>query len=342
MPTHTDHDVVVIGGGAAGLSAATALARSMRSVVVVDAGEPRNARAAAAHNVLGREGTAPADLLRLARADAERYGVRITVGRATAAARQGDGIAVSLEDGSRLRGRRLVLASGAVDELPDVPGLRERWGRDVVHCPYCHGWEVRGQRIGVLGSGAMAVHQVLLFRQLSDDVTLFRHTMPEPSDEEWERLAARGIRVVEGPVARVLVDDDRLTGVELDDGHVFPLDAVAVQTRVVARADVFEHLGGEVAEHPSGMGRHVPADPTGRTALPGVWAAGNVTDIGAQVMSSAAAGVMAGAAVNMDFIEEQTAAAVRARREPFSPEAEREVTGRVLGDRRHGFEPARD
>ena len=163
----TRYDVVVIGGGAAGLNGALMLARSRRSVLVVDAGAPRNAPASGVHGLLGREGTPPGELLATGRAEVRGYGGRVETGEVTGGAADGGGFAVTLADGRRVRARRLLVTTGLTDELPDVPGLRERWGREVLHCPYCHGWEVRDQAIGVLASGPMSVHQALLFRQLS-------------------------------------------------------------------------------------------------------------------------------------------------------------------------------
>ncbi len=308
----TQHDVVVVGGGAAGLSAAVTLARSLRDVVVVDAGEPRNAPAAGAHNLLGREGISPHALLEAGRAEARAYGAQVRDGRVASAARTDDGFALTLTDGAVLAARRLVLATGLVDELPDVPGVRELWGTHVLHCPYCHGYEVRGRRIGVLATSPNALHQTLLLRQLSDDVTLFLHESPEPDDEGWEQLAALGVRVVTGRVRELARDGDCLRAVVLEDGHVFPVNAVAVQPRFVARTELYEQLGGEATEHP--FGSFLTRDAAGATAVPGVWAAGNAGDLTAMVGAAAAQGVMAGAAINADLVQEDLRAAVAVRR----------------------------
>lgn len=198
-----------------------------------------------------------------------------------------------MQDGRRVRARRVLVTSGLVDELPDVDGLWERWGRDVVHCPYCHGWEVRDRAIGVLANGPMSVHGALLWRQWSDDVTLFCHTMAAPTGEQAEQLAARGIRVVTGEVANLEVSGDRLTGVRLADGTVIAREVLAAPPRMVARAGFLADLGLHPVAHPSGMGDHIPADPTGRTEVPGVWVAGNVADLAAQVGGAAAAGAVA-------------------------------------------------
>jgi thioredoxin reductase len=330
-------DVVVIGGGAAGLNGALMLARARRSVVVVDAGTPRNAPAAGVHGLLGRDGTPPAELLDRGRAEVRSYGGEIVRGEVEAVERDGDRFAVRVAGGGTLRARRLLVTTGLVDELPDVPGLRERWGRDVVHCPYCHGWEVRDRAIGVLATGPMSVHQALLFRQWSADVTLFTHRAPAPDPEQAERLAARGIAVVTGEVAALEVAGDRLTGVRLADGTVIAREVVAVAPRMVARAGLLESLGLRAVEHPSGAGEHVPADPTGRTEVAGVWVAGNVTDLSAQVGAAAAAGAFAAAQINVDLVTEETDAAVAAYRDPFSAQAEARLAELAGADRRHGL-----
>ncbi|SCG38813.1 methyltransferase domain-containing protein [Micromonospora halophytica] len=321
MTDGTAYDVVVVGGGAAGLSGALALGRSRRSVLVVDGGVPRNAPAGQVHNFLTNEGVSPAELYARGRAEVARYGVDVLDGTVTTARRRDDAdrlrFDVELADGRRVRARRLLVTTGLVDELPDVAGLAERWGRDVLHCPYCHGWEVRDRAVGVLATGPTAVHQALLFRQLTDDVVLFAHTAPPLSPEQAEQLAARGVRVVEGAVAAVEVAGDRLTGVRLASGEVVARQALAVAPRFQARADLLAGLGlatGEFLMAGQVVGTHVPADPTGATSVPGVWVAGNVTDLGATVVVAAAGGMKAGAAVNADLVAEDTDRAVAARR----------------------------
>lgn len=307
------YDVVVVGGGAAGLNGALMLARSRRSVAVVDAGAPRNSPAAGVHGLLGHDGIPPSELIERGRAEVRRYGGHVVTGEVTTAARDGDRLVLALADGRSTRARRLLVASGLVDELPDVPGVRERWGRDVVHCPYCHGWEVRDRAIGVLSSGPMSVHQALLFRQLSRDVLYFTHGTPL-NGEQAEQLAARRIRVVDGELASLEVVEDRLTGVRLRDGTLIERDALVIAPRMVARAGFLADLGLRATEHPSGLGEHLPADPTGRTDVPGVWAAGNVTDLAAQVGASAAAGAFAAAQINADLVAEETRGAVESYR----------------------------
>ena len=313
--TSNVYDVIVVGGGAAGLSGALVLARSRRSVLVIDSGEPRNAPAAAMHNFLSRDGMNPLALLDVGRVEVRGYGGELVEGRVRSAARQANGFSVSLEDGGMLSARRLLVASGLVDQLPDVPGLSERWGRDVVHCPYCHGWEVRDQAVGVLGTGPMAVHQALLFRQLTSDVVLFTHTGPSLNDEQAEQLAARDIRVASGRVAGLEVTDDHLTGVRLDDGSLVARRVMVVGAPMVARSHVLASLGLQPTPHPIGLGEFIRADATGLTEVPGVWVAGNVMDLSATVIGAAAQGVMAAAAINADLVAEDTRRAVITRRD---------------------------
>ncbi len=310
MTTH-EYDVLVIGGGAAGLAAALVLARSRRAVAVVDAGQPRNAPAAGVHGYLTRDGLPPAELLRLGRLEAQGYGAHLVDGSAAQVLRTDGGrLEVTLTDGRRFGGRRLLVATGLVDELPDVPGVRERWGRDVLHCPYCHGWEVRDRAVAVLASGPMSVHQALLFRQLTDDVTYLAAARP-PTPEQEEQLLARDIRVVPTPVAGLRVEGDRLTGVRLTDDTVVACEAVVVGSYMRARAEVLAGIGLVPVVHPSGVAEHLAVDATGRTDVPGVWAAGNVADPSAQVAASAAAGALAAAQINADLVAEETRLAVQ-------------------------------
>ncbi|MFF5216090.1 FAD-dependent oxidoreductase [Micromonospora sp. NPDC000442] len=321
------YDVVVVGGGAAGLAGALALARARRSVLVVDAGEPRNAPANGVHNYLGREGTPPGELVAVGRAEVTAYGGQVVAGRVDAVTRDDSGFVVTVDGGRTVRARRLLVTTGLVDELPEVPGLTQRWGRDVLHCPYCHGWEVRDQVIGVLATGPLAVHAAKLWRQWSPHVRLLLHDSAPPQPQEAEELAARGVAVVPGRVVGVETAGDRLAGVRLDSGDLVELDAVVVASRMTARSALLESLGltpVDVEHSGHVIGRRIPADANGATDVPGVWVAGNVTDVTGQVIRAAGAGLTAGAMINMDLVEEDTRDAVaehRRQRETMFTEA---------------------
>jgi thioredoxin reductase len=296
-----DHEVIVVGGGAAGLSAGIALARSRRSVLVIDAGEPRNAPAEGVHNFLSRDGIGPRDLVAVGQTELRQYGGEVLPGRVLRAEPTDDGFAVELEDGNRLVARRLVITAGVVDRLPEIYGVREHWGTGVLHCPYCHGWEVRDQQVGVIATGPGSVHQALLFSQLTDEITLVTHSF-EPDAESLELLAGAGVAVVDDTVRSVESDGEIITGLRLGGGSLLPVSAVVVSPYASARSSLLESLGIEAVAHFSGMGDVVEVDPMGQTSVPGVYAAGNVTDISAQVMGAAAAGTKAGAAVNADLV----------------------------------------
>jgi thioredoxin reductase len=295
------YDVVVVGGGAAGLSTALVLGRARRRTLVVDAGEPRNAPSSHMQGYLSRDGMAPAEFLALGREEIARYGVGLVRDRVTDVTRDGD-FAVVLESGGTVRARRLVVATGLRDELPEVPGVADRFGRDVLHCPFCHGWEVRDEPFGVLASSAMSVHQALMVSQWSKNVTLFLHRVAEEelSDQDLRRLAAAGVDVVPGEVAELVVEDDRLTGVRLADGTTHARSVLFVGPRPVPQTGLVERLGAEMNETP--FGAYPVVDPTGLTTVPGVWAAGNAIGFAEQVVHAASGGYRAATAIVGDLL----------------------------------------
>ncbi|MBF6133080.1 NAD(P)/FAD-dependent oxidoreductase [Nocardia otitidiscaviarum] len=328
--SETNYDVLVIGGGAAGLSAALLLTRSRRRVAVVDAGAPRNAPAAHMHGFLSRDGMNPLDLLAAGRAEVAGYGGELiddrvvaaerapaadrtgrAAGRADTADHDGDrvevpGFTVRLASGRTLRARRLLVASGLRDELPPLPGLLERWGRDVLHCPYCHGYEVADQPIGLLGAAesgpaARSVHLALALPQWSRDLVFFPHTFAL-SDADRARITARGVRIVDGKVSGITVADDALRAVELADGTAVARSALFVVADMIPDNTVLDALGCELTD--SGF---VRTDANGRTSVPGVFAAGNAADPRLQVISAAGAAAAVAIAVNTDLVEEDCA-----------------------------------
>jgi thioredoxin reductase len=294
----TNYDVIVIGGGAAGLSAALLLSRARRRVVVVDAGAPRNAPAGHVHGFLSRDGITPSDLLAAGRQEVARYGGAFHNGTAIDAVRGPGGLRVQLNDGTEFTARRLLVATGLHDELPDIPGLRERWGRDVLHCPYCHGFEVRDDAVGVLGGAPMSVHQAHLIRQIASDVVYFTHT-GELSPLEREQFDARGISIVDQVVTGLVVDDGRLAGVRVSDGSVVDREALFVSPRFIANSDLLSQLGCVFDDE-----RRPVVDASGRSSVAGVWVAGNVANARAQVVTAAGEGSAAAIAVNADLLSE--------------------------------------
>ncbi|GAA1503903.1 thioredoxin reductase [Agromyces terreus] len=313
-------DVIIVGGGSAGLSAALMLGRSRRRVLVVDARRPRNRFAGHMHGVIGRDHTSPLDLLADARVELARYdGVEVREGAVAAASvdrdddATGDGprLLVELDDGTRHAARRLLVASGVQDVLPDIAGLAEQWGRGAFLCPYCDGWEHRDRRIGVLATGAGSMHQAQLMRQLSAHVRVFAEGA-QLTAADRAGLLARDIPLEQRRVVAILADaDGRLTGVRLDDGDELDVDALFVAPEQVPDDGLLRALGAVRAPHPMG-GEFTAVDPMGRTSVPGVWAAGNVTDPRSSVPFAMAAGNAAGAAINADLVAAEVAAAVAA------------------------------
>ncbi|MFF7791645.1 FAD-dependent oxidoreductase [Streptomyces sp. NPDC007991] len=293
--------VVVVGGGTAGLSAALVLGRARHRTLVVDAGEPRNAPAAHMQGYLSRDGMPPADFLAVGREEIARYGVELVRDRVVEVDK-GEDFAVVLAGGRTVRARRLVIATGLKDELPAVPGVAERFGRDVLHCPFCHGWEVRDQPFGVLASSPASVHQALIVSQWSKDVRFFLHTVAEEelSDQDLRRLATAGVDVVPGDVAELVVEDDRLTGVRLGDGTTHARSVLFVAPRPVPQTGLLERLGAELHETP--FGAYPVVDPTGLTTVPGVWAAGNAIGFAEQVVHAASGGYRAASAIVGDLL----------------------------------------
>ncbi|WP_022892947.1 NAD(P)/FAD-dependent oxidoreductase [Agromyces subbeticus] len=314
-------DVIIIGGGSAGLSAALMLVRARRRVLVLDGGAPRNRFAAHMHGVLGRDGWSPLELLATGREEVERYGGVVRTDE-VAAAEPADtigalggarGFTVTLASGKRHTARRLLVATGLRDELPAIPGLAEQWGTGAVVCPYCDGWEVRDRRIGVLATGPRSVHQVQLLRQWSPTVTFFLNGTDVAADD-LAGITARGIAVEPRTVDRVLADENgELRGIRLADGAEAPLDSIFLGPAFVPNDGLLIGLGATTGEgFGPGGGEWVSVDPTGRTSVAGVWAAGNVVNPGASVPGAAGAGNLAGAAINADLIEEEIRLALAA------------------------------
>jgi thioredoxin reductase len=311
MTTDRIFDAAVVGGGFAGLAAALTLARARRQVVVIDAGDPRNSPAAHSHGFLTRDGVPPLEILKIGRGEVSGYGAEIVRGTVSSLKRLSNtDLTIGLDDGGQVLARRVLLSTGLVDEIPDIPGLSDRWGRDVVHCPFCFGWELRDARLGVLATTALAPAQALMWRQWSPYITVLQHTSSPADRELAEKLAARGIDVIEGRVVGIEVLDDRLRGVRLDGGRFVELDAVVVGQWMQARNALLDMLDVPMVDHPAGIGSAARADAAGMVA-PGVWVAGNAADVTLGVLQSAASGVSVAAAINVDLTAEDTTRAVQ-------------------------------
>jgi thioredoxin reductase len=322
-------DVAIVGGSAAGLAAALQLGRQRRSVIVVDAGEPRNAPAAHVHGYLGHEGVPPSELATIGREEVRSYGGEVLAGRVIRVTLNEDGrFRIELVGGHSVVARRVLAATGLVDELPHIDGLAEHWGRDVIHCPFCHGFEVRDRRIVQIITHPMGLHSAPLFRQLSSHLTVVVHDGVDVDDAEISALRDAGVTIVHGKVNRVVTGaDGHISAVELDDHARIDADAVVVGPRFKVRSEPFTSLGLRPCAHPSGLGDFVETDATGETSLPGLYAAGNVTDPSQQVLQAAADGSRVGAMIGFSLAHDDIEAATR----PSANEAD--------WDHRYGGDP---
>lgn len=299
-------DVAIIGGSAAGLAAALQLGRQRRSVIIVDSGEPRNAPAAHMHGYLGMEGVAPSELAAVAREEVRSYGCEVLAGRASGVTHtHDDRFRVDLLSGHSIIARRVLAATGVSDELPSIDGLADHWGEDVIHCPFCHGFEVRDRRIVQVVTHPMGLHVAALFRQLSAHLTVVLHGPVDVDEAELDALQAGGVQIRNGPVTRVVTGPDGgVAAIELTDQERIDADAVVVTPTFKARAEPFVSLGLRPLAHPSGLGDFVETDATGMTAVPGLYAAGNLTDPSQQVLGAAAQGSRVGGMIAVSLADE--------------------------------------
>ena len=307
--TALEWDAIVVGGGAGGLSAALMLGRARRRVLVIDAAQPRNRFAEHMHGVLGHEGLPPGDFVREGREELALYGVEVSEGTVDTVEDVERGVRARLTDGAAHTARALVVATGIRDELPDIPGLAQRWGRSVLHCPYCHGWEVADRHLGVLATSPSALHQVQIVRQWSERVTLFSAAIGDLDPDIEGRLRSRSIESVPVPVTEVLGEGDAITSVRTADGQQLAVDAIFTVSTPRPHDRFLDGLGIERAELPFGMGSFIAVDQAGKTSHDRIWAVGNVVNPMANVPMAVGAGALTGGAVNGALVEEEFDAA---------------------------------
>jgi len=304
-------DVVIVGGGSAGLSAALILARARRRVLVLDGGEPRNRFAAHMHGVLGRDGTSPLDLLADGRREVRAAdGVIESARVATLTRSTQGGFELVTDSGDRHRASRVIVATGIRDRLPAVAGLAEQWGRGAVACPYCDGYEARSRRIGVLLGAPASAHKAHMLRAYSPEVTVLTGLAGALPDTDLPALAARGIRVDDRPIAAVTSDGDVLTGVEFTDGQRLDLDVLFVDPVMTPLDELLRQTDVATTDTPAGPW---PATDAGfQTSVPGLFAIGNVANPSALVPLAMAAGVTAATTINAELVAEDIATALAA------------------------------
>jgi len=293
-------DALIVGGSFAGLSAAMQLARARRPICVVDAGAPRNRFAAASHGFFAQDGVPPFELLEQARAKLRAYpSVTFVDALATSARAEGDGFVLDLDGGTALRARKLLLAGGVRDVLPEIRGLAERWGETVLHCPYCHGYEVAGRPLGVLSTSPMSAHHAALVADWGP-VTLLLDGPDELDDESRALLRRRAVTVVAGRVVALEGEAPALSAAVLEDGRRVPIDALFIGPRTVPSSPLAEQLG---CAFDDGMaGPVIRVDEMKQTTVPGVFAAGDTARGMHNATFASADGVMAGVALHRSLV----------------------------------------
>lgn len=291
------HDAIIIGGSFAGLSAAMYLARGRHDVVVLDTGMPRNRFSPRSHAFFTHDGSTPTTMLAAAREQLKPYRtIRLADGEAVSATGARDGFSVTLTAGGVLEGRRLILASGVRDILPPIPGLAERWGTSVLHCPYCHGYEYADRRLGVLYAGTASLHHARLIANWGP-TTLFTHGI---EIEESDTLAALGIALETAPIAALRGPEGKLSHVETTLARSIPLDALYVAPGIEPRGHVANALGCAMRKTPAGS--ILAVDERMMTSVPGVYAAGDIAAFPSMVARAVADGSLAGAMVSQSLI----------------------------------------
>ncbi|MCZ0737976.1 NAD(P)/FAD-dependent oxidoreductase [Phreatobacter sp. AB_2022a] len=295
-----NHDAIVVGGSFAGLSAAMPLARAGRDVCVLDSGRPRNRFASASHGFFAADGMPPLGLVAAAREKLGRYpSVRFIDTTAVAAEATAGGFAITLADGDRLDARRLVLAFGLTDDLPDIPGLAERWGQSVIHCPYCHGFEFIDRPLGVLATMPMSSHQASLIPEWGP-TTFFLNGGAMPDEETCGTLAARGVTIEPAPVVSLHGASPMLDGVRLADGRFVAIAALYLAPRTRFQSPLAEQLGCAVE---AGMfGPVITTDAMKLTSVPGVYAAGDIARPMHNATFASADGFLAGTALHQNLV----------------------------------------
>ncbi len=298
-------DVIIVGGSVAGLSAALVLGRARRTVVMLDSQQPRNAQSPGVHNFLSRDGILPAELRQIGRDQLKPYpSVEVRFATAEHAQAIDGGFVVKLDDGSELRSRKLLIASGVIDELPLIEGMAELWGSSVFHCPYCHGWEVRDQPLAVLVSDADRLfHVATLLQNWSSDLVVCTNGEAQLSPEQRQILAKLNLPIREDRLVGIEQANGQLTHLIFDQGEPLARSGLLIGVPQRQRSQLPAQLGCEVSDNPQ-MPNLIKVQMLGQTSVPGVYAAGDATAGMQQAINAAAGGAMAGAGINHELIQD--------------------------------------
>jgi thioredoxin reductase len=293
-------DVIIIGGSYAGLSAAMSLGRALRNVLVIDNGKPCNRQTPHSHNFLTRDGQTPAELSALAKTQVADYKtVSFHEGLAISGAKTENGFEIHTQAGDRFTAKKLVFASGIRDIMPDIKGFAECWGITAIHCPYCHGYEVKHERTGILANGDGAFEYARLISNWTKDLTVFTNGPSTLSAEQAEKIRSHHINMVETAIDRFEHDKGYLQRIRFKDGSDFPLKAIYARPQYEQHSDIPAALGCELTEQ-----KLLKIDAMQRTTIAGVYACGDNASGMRSVANAVAMGSFAGAALNKEMIDE--------------------------------------
>ncbi|RYE25226.1 MAG: NAD(P)/FAD-dependent oxidoreductase [Sphingobacteriales bacterium] len=294
----TTYDAIIIGGSYSGLSAAMALGRSMRKTLVIDGGKPCNAPTPHSHNFITQDGETPVAIRNKAREQVAKYDtVSFADVQATMVTNNGDSFTITAADGQTYTAKRLLLATGIRDIMPNIPGFAECWGKSVIHCPYCHGYEVRGQKTAAIGNGDVGYHVGLLLTNWTKDLKVFTNGPATFSAEQLQALQNNNVPVIEKKISELLHEKGQVKAILFADGSEEEVSAVYNKPAFEQHSDLHAQLGVKLNE----MG-YIDVDFKYKTSVPGVYAAGDNTNMMRAVASAVAAGNMAGAMINAELI----------------------------------------
>lgn len=294
-------DVIIVGGSYAGLSAAMALGRSLRKVLVIDAGKPCNRQTPHSHNFLTQDGKTPSEIAAVAKEQVEKYDTVSFLSDYAIQGRKTDhGFEILTEKGEVLEGKKLIFATGVKDLMPPIPGFADCWGISVIHCPYCHGYEVRDQKTGVFASGEFAFEYAKMITNWTKNLTLFTQGESTLTKEQADKLMGKGVKIVETKLVEIDHTDGKLRQLMMEDGSTMPLTAMYAKADFVQNSDIPSNLG--CVTNSNGF---LDVDMMQKTSVPGVFACGDSTQMFRTVSYAVSAGTMAGAACNKELIDEE-------------------------------------
>ncbi|WP_185218027.1 NAD(P)/FAD-dependent oxidoreductase [Sphingobacterium mizutaii] len=301
MKGNTHFDVIIIGGSYAGLSAAMSLGRSLRRVLIIDSGLPCNRFTPNSHNFITNDGAVPSKIAEKAKIEVLAYPtVQFCEGRAVSASSQADRFSILLEGGILYTARKLVLATGMRDIFPDIQGFAECWGKTLIHCPYCHGYESRGKKTAIIGSGERGVHIASLVNNLTGDLTVLTNGNKDFSEEQITWLQEHNICIEEGKVASIIQQNGEVRGVVLGDASFRPFEVLYATAALEQHSVIYRDLGCELTET-----GHIKVDQFQQTTMGGVFACGDCSGMLRSVANAVATGNIAGAMVNQQLVHDE-------------------------------------